>query len=522
MRLQFCGTVTRANFLQLKGTNLPKTFSNTYLLTLVDLDREDDLPIYRQLYNGLRQAIISGRLEAGVRLPSSRDMAQLFSVSRNTILDAIGQLIAEGYLDTRQGSGTYITHNLPEELMELDSKGRLSSPILSQKRTVSNRGSQIATMEFTPRRKTNPDYVFTIGMPAVDIFPFNIWSRLTSYHYRNSLKSQFDYQLSDGAGYYPLREAIAHYLNTARAMQCKPHQVIICNGSQHGLYIASRVLLDPGDKAWIENPGYLGARWVLSSANAEIVPINVDEHGLRVEDGIQQAPDARLAYVTPSLQFPIGCMMNLKRRSDLLNWANHSDAWIIEDDYDHEFRYEGNPLMSLQGLDASGRVIYIGTFSKVLFPGLRIGYLVVPEDLVEVFTAARTLIDLRTTSIPQLVLNDFIRGGHFTRHIRRARSLYAQRREHFLKEVEEQLGDIVSIGSSVAGMHIVLWLPDHISDEIIFHEMQEQGIETLPISRFHIGTPQRSGLIMGYAAASEDKISDGIEKLSKTLNKHLS
>ncbi len=493
------------------------TSSGTYLLTLVDIDRNGDQPIYRQLYDGLRQAIISGRLEAGVRLPSSRDMAQLFGVSRNTVLEAIEQLIAEGYLDTKRGSGTYITINLPQELMELDSTGQITPLIHPEQRSISARGQQLTAMEFTPRRTTNPDYVFTIGMPSVEIFPFSIWSRIMSYHYRNSVKSEFDYRLADGAGYYPLRQSIAEYLNRARAMQCKPEQVIICNGSQHGLFLASRVLLDPGDKVWLENPGYLGARWVLSSADATLVPIDVDENGLRVQDGLEQAPDARLAYVTPSLQFPIGSVMNLKQRSELLNWANQNDAWIIEDDYDHEFRYEGHPLMSLQGLDASGRVIYVGTFSKVLFPGLRIGYLIVPEDLVDVFTAARTLIDLRTPSITQLVLNDFIREGHFSRHIRRARSLYAQRRLHLLKEIERELGDVVSTGHSVAGMHMVIWLPDYISDEFVFHEMQKEGIEALPISRFYIGTPPRSGLVLGYAGASEENITDGVARLGTLL-----
>ncbi len=261
----------------------------------------------------------------------------------------------------------------------------------------------------------------------------------------------------------------------------------------------------------------MGARWVLASADATIVPVDVDEKGLRVHDGLAQAPDARLAYVTPSLQFPIGSVMNLKRRSELLNWANQNDSWIIEDDYDLEFRYEGHPLMSLQGLDASGRVIYIGTFSKVLFPGLRIGYLVVPEDLVEVFTAARTLIDLRTPSIPQLVLNDFIREGHFSRHIRRARNLYAKRRLHLLQEIEYEMDDLVSVGHSVAGMHVVLWLPDNISDEFVFHEMQKRGIEALPISRFYVGNPPRSGLVLGYAGATEENITDGVRKLGQLL-----
>lgn len=490
-----------------------------YLLSVVQINRSDPTPVYRQIYESLRQAINSGQLEANLRLPSTRDMAELLGVSRNTVLDAVGQLVAEGYLEARQGSGTYVTGHLPDELLKAHANGNAVAKPGSVKRTVSRRGELLASMEFTPRRHTNPNYVFTIGMPAVDEFPFDVWSRLMSRHYRRAPMSLFDYNLSEPGGYPPLREAIAAYLKTARAIQCDPEQVIICNGSQQALFIASRILLDSGEKAWIEDPGYLGARWALHSAGAQVIPVSVDKDGLVVEEGIEKAPDARLVYVTPSLQFPIGCTMNLKRRSELLNWANRNDAWIIEDDYDHEFRYVGHPLMSLQGLDGAGRVIYIGTFSKVMFPALRMGYVVVPKDLVEIFTSVRTLIDLRTPSVQQAALNDFIREGHFMRHIRRARGLYARRRAHLLDQIDRHLGDLLTPGISDAGMHLVGWLPDHIPDEWAFKQAEKVGVEILPISRFYIGRPDRSGIILGYTAAHEADITWGIQALRAVLSK---
>ncbi len=490
-------------------------FPKAYLLSVVQISRSDSLPVYKQIYESLRQAIVSGQIEANLRLPSTRDMAELLGVSRNTVLDAVGQLMAEGYLEAKQGSGTYVTGHLPDELLRVN--GSAAPKIGSLKRTVSRRGELLASMEFTPRRHTNPKYVFTIGMPAVDQFPFDVWSRLMARHYRHGSLPLFDYNLAEPAGYPPLREAIAAYLKTARAMECDPEQVIICNGSQQALFIASQVLLDVGDKAWIEDPGYLGARWALQSAGAQVIPVSVDMDGLLVEEGIEKAPDARLVYVTPSLQFPIGCTMNLKRRSELLNWANKNDAWIIEDDYDHEFRYVGHPLMSLQGLDGAGRVIYIGTFSKVMFPALRMGYMVVPRDMIEIFTSVRTLIDLRTPTVQQAALNDFIREGHFMRHIRRARGLYARRRAHLLEQIGEHLGDLLTPGISDAGMHLMGWLPDRIPDESVFVEAEKAGVETLPISRFYIGKAERSGIILGYTAAHKADITQGIQTLRAVL-----
>jgi GntR family transcriptional regulator / MocR family aminotransferase len=491
---------------------------NLFLLSIVQLNRSSDQPIYAQLYRSLRYAILAGQLTADFRLPSTRDMAEILDVSRNTVLEAVNQLIAEGYLEARAGSGTYITNHLGEELLTTDFNQTLSPRYSHAGRTIARRGEMFAKSRYTARRQTNPKCVFTIGRPALEYFPFDLWARIVSRHYRTALPTEFDYSIPAHGGFLPLREAIADYLKTARAVHCTPEQVIICNGSQQAMYIASQILLDPGDKAWIENPGHTGTQWILRSAGAEIVPVPVDEDGLVVEEGIELASDARLACVTPSLQFPIGSTMHLKRRTELLTWAYRNDAWIIEDDYNHEFRYTGHPLMSLQGLDSAGRVIYVGTFSKSMFPSLRIGYAVVPPDLIKVFSAARVQMDIQTPTIQQLALNEFIRDGHLTRHIRRMRTIYSKRREHLLLYLDEHLGGIVTSGLAEAGMHLIGWLPENISDKQICVEAEKAEVEILPVSSLYLGEPRRNGLILGYAGAKEADLLEGVVKLKTILN----
>lgn len=496
------------------ATALPKA----YMLSVIQLDRAHDLPMHRQLYEGIRQAIICGQLKASLRLPSSRDMAKLLGVSRNTVLEAVGQLTTEGYLETRRGSGTYVTDTLPDDLLRPNGDLFDDLPrVDSKKRTVSKRGALYTRAEYTARRRTNSNYVFTVGVPALDHFPFKVWSRLLASHYRHPASSTLDYNVTDKEGYYPLRDAIAEYLQTARAVRCTPEQVIICNGSQQAMFLASQVLLDPGDKAWMEDPGHPGVHWVLRSAGAEVIHVPVDECGIIVEAGIARAPDARLAIVTPSLQFPIGSTMNLKRRTELLMWANRSDAWILEDDYNHEFRYVGHPLMSLQGLDTGGRVIYAGTFSKSMFPSLRIGYLVAPPDLIDLFTAARSIIDIQTPMVQQAVLNDFIRQGHLARHIRRMRALYDERRQHLIGEFNAHLSPYMTLGIAEAGMHIVGWLPAHIPDRQIAAACEKAGVEVIAASSLCQHEPKRNGLILGYAGATKDDASAGVQRLKRIL-----
>ncbi len=487
------------------------------LLSVIQVVADEKTPLHRQIYTCLKTAILGGQLDAYLRLPSSRDMASWLGISRNTVLEALRQLSAEGYLETRMGSGTFVTPDVPADLLWERSRSASRTFVASDERTLSMRGESFRNTRFTARRKTNADYVFTIGMPALDYFPFDIWSRLLTKHYRSASHALLDYDVASPIGYAPLREAIAEYARTTRSVRCTADQVIITNGSQQAIFLASQLLLDPGDAAWMEDPGHPGTHWILHTAGACVTPVPVDEQGLRVDLGIVRAPNARLACVTPSLQFPIGGSMSLKRRGELLLWAQNNNAWIIEDDYNHEFRYNGYPLSSLQGLDASSRVLYTGTFSKSMFPSLRIGYLIVPPDLIEPFAAARAIVDIQSPMIPQAALNDFIREGHFGRHIRRARALYTERRSHLLNEIERILGDAVEVGNSDSGMHLVLWLPDSASDRQISADAEGAGIEVLALSNLYFGEATRRGLVLGYAGARSEDITRGLVVLREIL-----
>ena len=332
-------------------------------------------PMYRQLYEQLRSAILDGHLRPGAQLPSTRGLAQELAVARNTVMGAYEQLLAEGYLEGETGSGTYVARTLPDEILHAP----ILRPVRPHPRTsvgLSQRG-QIFSRDLLRLRYDDPPKPFRPGVAALDELPFDLWSRLLAKHSRRASMQFLAY--GDPAGYRPLREAIAQYLAAARAVNCEPEQVIIVSGAQQALDLAARLLLDSGEEAWIEDPGYNGARAALLAAGVKPVGVPVEDAGINVEAGERLSPRARLAYVTPSHQYPTGVTMTLARRLELLRWAERRKSWILEDDYDSEYRYASRPVASLQGLDTAGCVMYCGTFSKVLFPALRLGYLVVPS-----------------------------------------------------------------------------------------------------------------------------------------------
>ncbi|MCA1647250.1 MAG: PLP-dependent aminotransferase family protein, partial [Chloroflexi bacterium] len=316
----------------------------------------------------------------------------------------------------------------------------------------------------------------------------------------------------------PLREAIASYLGAVRAVRCSPEQVIVVGGSQQALDLAARVLLDPGNTVWFEEPGYLGARAALRGAGAQVIPVPVDEDGLDVGAGEAMASAARMAYVTPSHQYPLGVTMSLSRRLALLAWATRADAWILEDDYDSEFRYAGRPLAALQGLDTSARVIYIGTFSKTLLPSLRLGYLVVPPDLVDAFTSARAVVDRQSPLLDQAVLCDFITEGHFSRHIRRMRQLYAERQRLLLEAAGRELAGLIDLGPESAGLHLVGRLPAGVNDQAASRAAYGRGVDAVALSATYFGPTSASGLLLGYAAYSGKEIMTGARELARALD----
>jgi GntR family transcriptional regulator/MocR family aminotransferase len=392
---------------------------------------------------------------------------------------------------------------------------RQAPPAHTDGATLSRRGAVLASSPIIPPRPHRAPRAFRPGPGAYDEFPTRVWMRLLAKRWRGPMREMLAY--GESAGYRPLREAIASYVRAARAVRCDASQVVVVSGSQQGLDIIARLLLDPGDHVWIEDPGYLGARGALLGAGANVLPVPVDDEGLVVSSGMARQPHARMVYVTPSHQFPMGVTMSLARRLALLEWVRRSGAWVIEDDYDSEFRYSGRPIAALQGLDVSGRAIYLGTFSKVLFPALRLGYLILPPGLVEPVTGARALIDRHSPLIDQAVLADFIAEGHFARHIRRMRALYAQRHQTFIEAARKELGGLLEVEPQDAGMHLVGWLPEGMDDAAASRSAFAHGVEAPPLSAYAMERPARGGLLLGFTATGPREIRDGVRRLAVAL-----
>jgi GntR family transcriptional regulator/MocR family aminotransferase len=477
------------------------------LLTAV-LDPGAAEPLFRQLYEALRRAILAGRPGPGERLPATRTLAQELGVSRTTVVSAYEQLLAEGYLTGRMGAGTFVSASLPEERLEAalppaTLPGARSTPALPRPRP--DAGVSLAR----PYREAVP---FRAGVPALDAFPLRLWERLASRRWRTAGPEHLGY--GDSKGYPPLREAIAAHLATARAVRCAPEQVLIVAGAQQGFDLVARVLLRPGDRAWMEEPGYRGAKAALAANGIELVPVPVDAEGLDVAAGVGMAPQARLAYVTPSHQYPLGVTLSLPRRLALLAWARAAGAWVLEDDYDSEFRHAGRPLAALHGLDAGGNVLYLGTFSKALFPALRLGYLVVPVALVEEFDRARSALDLHPPTHAQAVVADFLTEGHFARHVRRMRTLYAERQEALVKAVRRALGDWLEVAPADTGLQLVGWLAEGLDDRAVARAAAAVGVDLQPLSQYRLTPGGRGGFLLGYAAHTPARIREGVRRLA--------
>jgi GntR family transcriptional regulator/MocR family aminotransferase len=481
------------------------------LFAAVQLDPAADTPLYQQLYAEIRAAVLSGRLPAGARLPATRALAGALGLARSTVVNAFEQLLAEGYLESRVGAGTFVAADLPEALLPLSALPAPADPPTSAV-GLSQRGMLLATARVSVISTPRPAQPFRHGLPDVGSFPLALWTRLLAQRY--AAPTLLDY--GDPAGHLPLRAAIADYLNAARGMHCRPEQVIIVSGSQQGLDLAVRLLLDPGDAVWLEDPGYLGARAALRAADATLIPVPVNTEGLDVAAGQALAPQARMAYVTPSHQFPLGVTLTLARRLALLAWAEAAGAWILEDDYDSEFRYAGRPLAALQSLDRAGRVIYLGTFSKVLFPGLRLGYLVVPPSLVGAFTAARAITDRQASGVTQAALADFIAGGHFARHIRRMRTHYAARREALIAGLA-LLGEQIELLPATAGMHLTALLAPGVDDTALTRRAAAYQLDIAPLSAYALGPLARGGLILGYAPFTPEAILAATQRLGRVV-----
>jgi GntR family transcriptional regulator/MocR family aminotransferase len=479
------------------------------------LDRSSAIALHRQLYNQLRESILSGRLSAGTRLPSTRELADELSLARNTVLNAFDQLYAEGYLTRRVGDGTYVSKELPDDLLHVKRAQKFRQHARQNGRSLSTWGKAVASVSVSPGNYLGPPRPFRTGTPALDAFPYKLWGRLLAQRWKESARTLIPY--GDSAGYLPLRKAIAAYLSTTRGVRCVAEHVIITCGSLHALEIIARVILEAGDSAWIEDPGFLGARAALKAAGARLVPVTVDADGLNPACGIARCADPRLIYVTPSHQYPLGMTLSLSRRLELLRFAAKTGAWIVEDDYDSEFRYLGQPLAALQGLDTEQRVIYAGTFSKVLFPSVRIGYIIAPPDLVEAFVHARSIGGHQSQTLDQAVLADFISAGHFARHLRKMRKLYAERQQVLLRAARRDLNGVLELNPSDAGMHLIGWLRDGVDDVAAARVAFAGGVEVTPLSAYCIEPQTRGALRLGYTGYTSREISSAARQLAKAL-----
>lgn len=486
-------------------------------LPSIQLNASAELPLHRQIYEQLGRAIRCGHLAPGTRLPSTRAFARELGISRTTVEEAYQDLYAEGYLEGKVGAGTYVTQQLSKGLFSTTTQpGEVTPPskTVSGFADLSRRG-RLLTATPLPSGFRSDDALrpFRLGVPALDSFPQQEWARIISKVARQLPTSLLSFP--DPAGYRPLREEIAAYLTVSRGVRCTADQVVVVAGAQAGLSLAVRLLLDVGDTAWIEDPGYPWAKEAFEDMGAMLVPVPVDEQGMDVATGKAKSPNARLTYVTPSHQFPLGVTMSLARRYELLHWARQTNAWIIEDDYDSEYRYIGRPIPALQGLEEAERVLYLGTFSKVLFPALRLGYLVVPPLLVDAFVTAQRAANVSLPTLEQAVVATYMREGYFARHIHRMRSLYAKRGSILRDCARYHLGDVLTIERPAAGLHLVGWLPEGIDDREMAHKAERQSIIAPPLSAYRMESTGRGAVLLGYASCTEREIEEGILLLTQ-------
>jgi GntR family transcriptional regulator/MocR family aminotransferase len=470
--------------------------------------------LWRWLYTELRAAILDGRLKRGGRLPSTRNLARQYGLARGTVTTAFDQLQAEGYTHTEVGSGTYVASGLPDRSMSVKNSRPAPALPLSSAGLSKRAQDTLKHVKVLPASRS-VGKAFRAHEPAIDLFPVSLWARIASRVLRHAPRSL--YGQGDAAGYRPLRKVISEYVGASRGVRCSPDQVIITSGAQQGLDLIARLLLDPGDRVWMEDPGYPGAWQTFRAAGAHIVPVPVDQDGLNVEAARKLSAQAKMAYVTPANQFPLSVTMSADRRMELLNWAVRAGAWIVEDEYDAEYRYYGRPVAALQSLDRSGSVIYVGTFTKMLFNALRLGFLVIPERLVSAFEAGRSFVDRHPPALDQAILAEFITEGHFGHHVRRMRQTYSERMSVLKEASRKHLSGLLDVTDAAAGMRTVAWLDARTSDQTAALRAQTLGLEVSALSTFTMKHFHEPALILGFASCNPSELRRGVSVLAAAL-----
>ena len=471
----------------------------------LEINRDDVDPVYRQVYRQLREAILSGALSPASRLPSSRSMARDAGVARITVVRALEQLAVEGFVESRVGAGTYVASNLPA--------GEMQSHVFRP--ALTDWGRRVRTLHHANGPlvdSSRPEIDFGFGRSFAERFPYDIWRRLLGRYL-----STDDAMLSrygSAAGFYPLRRALAEYLTQSRGVRCTPEEVVIVSGAQQAIDILARLLLEPNDEVLVETPGYRDAYALFQLHQARLVGLPVDNEGLPV-DHIPADARPRLAFVTPSHQFPKGGTMPLAPRLALLAWARKREAVIIEDDYDGDLRYESSSLAALQGLDEEGRVVYLGTFSKVLFPALRLGYLVLPRALTAPFVQAKELVDRGAPTLTQAAVADFLTEGHFERHLRHLRRLYGDKRTTLVSALDEHLGRRVRYSPVAAGLHVMLYATDAVDEGQLVRDAAARGVRVYGGAPYHLERPAPPSLLLGFSGLDEDEIVEGVRRLAE-------
>jgi GntR family transcriptional regulator / MocR family aminotransferase len=514
---------------------------------LIPLDAAAAVPLYEQLYLGLRDQISRGVPPPGGRLASTRALATGLGVSRFTVVSAMERLLAEGYLTTHRGAGTFVVDTLPEQVMRPSRRAARPAhsarsarhPETSRTATsmpiepvLSTRGRTLSAVVITgPRMTRDEPRPFRPRRPALDVFPLRRWARLIGRQWRTFSHTRLDY--GEPAGYRPLRAAIAEHIALTRGLRCGAEQVVVTSGAQQAFDILFRLLIDPGDRVWMEEPGYLDVRAALVGAGASLVPVRVDEQGLDVAHGIREAGDAKLAVVSPSHQYPTGATLSASRRAALLEWSRGAGAWVVEDDYDSYFRYRGRPFSALQRSDmdmiaaqgASPRVLYVGTFSKTMFPSLRLGFCVVPPSLVDAVANARAIADRNSPIADQAALAAFIAEGDYDRHLRRLRLVYQERYEAMREHFARHLRGMITLAPAHAGTHVLAWPDATLIDDQqsgrwatrISRAAAEEGLVVFPLSRYCLDPPGRDALVLGYGGLTPDRIATGAQRLARVI-----